>query len=289
MLPGDEGILASQTNWDMNIFSVDLASKTPTSTLIGDGTRLVFSTRADVQPRLSPDGKTLAFLSDRTGQMEIWVSDVEGHNARQISRLDGALSVHIFDWGVDSATLFYDASDDRIYSLDLMTGDSTVLTPEGMRASNPEASPDGKSIVFTSAKSGTWQIYKQNLEGGAPSQITKGGAFSAAFGPDGTLYFTKYYRDGLWQRDSATGEETQRIANMTTGPFRQWELTEQGVYFINPEKHPARLMFLPWGTRTATELYAIPFQDFTFEVSADGKTLLFSREENHTSDIVLLE
>ena len=289
MLPGDEGILATQTNWDMNIFSVDLTGKTPTSTLIGDGTKLVFSTRADVQPRLSPDGQTLAFLSDRTGQMEIWVSDTEGHNARQISRLDGTLSVHVFDWGVDSKTLFYDAGDDRIYSLDLMTGDSKALTPEGLRARNPEASPDGKSIVFTSAESGTWQIYQQDLSGGAPRQITQGGAFSAAFGPDGTLYFTKYYRDGLWQLDSETDAEVLRISNMTTGPFRQWELTAEGVYFINPQKHPARLMYQRWDASAATELYAIPFQDFTFEVSADGKTLLFSREENHTSDIVLLE
>ncbi len=70
---------------DINIWRIDLPvsgqrATTPPAVTIA-------STRHDVQPQLSPDGRRVAFLSDRSGESEVWVSDVSGANAIQLTSL----------------------------------------------------------------------------------------------------------------------------------------------------------------------------------------------------------
>ena len=62
------------------------------------------------------------------------------------------------------------------------------FTPEGWNVNSPAFSPDGKSVYFLSAKSGTQQLYSMPLQGGKPRQLT---AFALDVGsyqlsPDGT-------------------------------------------------------------------------------------------------------
>ena len=61
------------------------------------------------------------------------------------------------------------------------------LTPDGWNVNSPAFSPDGKSVYFLSAKSGTQQLYAMPLSGGTPQQLT---AFALDIGsyrisPDG--------------------------------------------------------------------------------------------------------
>ncbi|MFB3908340.1 MAG: prolyl oligopeptidase family serine peptidase [Candidatus Eisenbacteria bacterium] len=46
----------------------------------------------DTSPRFSPDGKSLAFLSDRSGKTEIWIVPTDGGEARQLTKLGGGIS-----------------------------------------------------------------------------------------------------------------------------------------------------------------------------------------------------
>lgn len=56
-----------------------------THTAIGTAQVRAPSSGIDYHPRVSPDGKSLAFVSDRTGPREVWVADVDGTNARQLT------------------------------------------------------------------------------------------------------------------------------------------------------------------------------------------------------------
>jgi Tol biopolymer transport system component len=49
-------------------------------------TRITSGPAFDMQPRFSPDGKRIAFSSDRDGLWNIWTMDPEGKNAKQVSR-----------------------------------------------------------------------------------------------------------------------------------------------------------------------------------------------------------
>jgi dipeptidyl aminopeptidase/acylaminoacyl peptidase len=56
----------------------------------GDARRITSGPGYDVQPRFSPDGKQIAFATDRGGTENLWVSDLEGRNARAISSEEDA-------------------------------------------------------------------------------------------------------------------------------------------------------------------------------------------------------
>src|SRR5688500_7596761 len=56
----------------------------------GKATRIMGGMALDVQPRFSPDGKQIAFVSARTGNDQNCVADVDGMNPRQITRSHNA-------------------------------------------------------------------------------------------------------------------------------------------------------------------------------------------------------
>ena len=52
----------------------------------GQATRITEGPAFDVQPRFSPDGKQIAFVSDRSGSDNLWVMDADGKNAKAITK-----------------------------------------------------------------------------------------------------------------------------------------------------------------------------------------------------------
>ncbi|KAF1721931.1 peptidase S9 [Pseudoxanthomonas mexicana] len=73
------------------------------------------------------------------------------------------------------------------------------LTPEGWNVNSPSFSPEGKTVYFLSAKSGTPQLYAMPLVGGAPRQLTAFALDVASYkvSPDGTrlLFSTDTFAD----------------------------------------------------------------------------------------------
>src|SRR4051794_22383251 len=55
----------------------------------GSATRITSGQAFDAMPRFSPDGKHIAFVSDRSGALNLWVADADGTHPRQLSRTEG--------------------------------------------------------------------------------------------------------------------------------------------------------------------------------------------------------
>jgi len=68
-------------------------------------TQLTDDPASDVQPRLSPDGKHVAFCSDRTGNWDIWVTSIDGQMVQQLTKSPAA-EIHP-DWSPDGQRLVY--------------------------------------------------------------------------------------------------------------------------------------------------------------------------------------
>ena len=54
----------------------------------GKATRITEGMAFDMQPRWSPDGKQIVFVSDRDGSDDVWLIDASGKNPRQVTRTD---------------------------------------------------------------------------------------------------------------------------------------------------------------------------------------------------------
>lgn len=281
VLESTQQLLASQRSWDSNIYIATLGES-------GDAQQIVASTRADWQPRLSPDGQVLAFLSDRTGAHEIWATDERGRNARQLSHLAGRLQIHVLAWSSDNRSIVYDDIDGQLHLLDVNSGQTTTLDDAGQMARNPSFSLDSQRVLYTAYASGSWQIWELTLATGQARQLTRHGAFSARYRNDGTLLISKYYKSGLWQVDPASGTEQLVVPQLMTGPLQQWVVRDQGIYYLDDSVGYPQLMFRQWGAQQAQLIRDLPSPGSSFEVSASGKQLMFTQADDNAADIVLL-
>lgn len=99
-------------------------------------------------PKWSPDGKHLAFVSDRSGRDEIWLSEAEGGNLRKISDLDSEKGTLL--WTPDSSRLLYTAADRRLYGYSVADTKTAVITSDTVaRIGSVAVSPDSRWVAFS--------------------------------------------------------------------------------------------------------------------------------------------
>jgi tricorn protease len=147
----------------------------------------------ETQPQWSPDGKRIAFVSDKSGREEVWLCDEEGGNLKQISDADAQKGQ--LTWSPDSKAILYTGSDKKLSKYDLTTGNTSVLASGevigfgGGAVSNPQWAPDSKWVSYTKAESNLLpHVYIIPAAGGAERRITDDETYSdtnALWTPDG--------------------------------------------------------------------------------------------------------
>ena len=123
-------------------------------------------------PRWSPNGKWIAFISDRTGREEIWMADELGHNSKQLTDADCEKSPPV--WSPDSKSILWYGSDRKLRLLTVDTGAVEVVASDNTGdIDSPQFSPDGKWISY--AKEDALlrtHVYVKQLSGGPEKMIT---------------------------------------------------------------------------------------------------------------------
>jgi dipeptidyl aminopeptidase/acylaminoacyl peptidase len=198
-----------------------------------DGTndrQLTSAPGADFRPRWSPDGKQLAFLSDRGGRNAIHVIDVRGGEPRRLG--DEPTAVREFEWSPDGSRIAFTRSDAptaeeekrakekddarvvgegakhvRLYTIDVKSGAVALLTKDDASVFDFDWSPDGSTIAFSRADSvGLDGMYRTDIhvvtlaDGSVrPLVVRPGLDRSPAYSPDGrTIAFTSAGGQGEW-------------------------------------------------------------------------------------------
>jgi tricorn protease len=114
----------------------------------GTATRVTRSYRRETIPAWSPDGKWIAFVSDRSGRDEVWVAETSGQGPRQLS--DSETEKLALVWAPDSKSLAFTGSDHKLHLVDLASGRARALaSSEVGNVQAPDFSPDGRWIAYT--------------------------------------------------------------------------------------------------------------------------------------------
>ena len=158
--------------------------------------KLIASTVRDQDASYGPDGR-IAFVSDRSGSREIWIATANGSSQVRITNFNGPDLANL-QWSPNGHHLAFDGRVDggsEIFSLDCDSSTTQCGSPRRVisaPAEVPSWSADGEFLYFASRRTGRWEVWKQRLSGGVPTQITRNGGYAARESQDGKwLYFSK--------------------------------------------------------------------------------------------------
>jgi Tol biopolymer transport system component len=253
--------------------------------------RSAASTRTENGPQFSPDGRRIAFASNRSGNEEIWLADADGSNTTQLTSMGGAGSPR---WSFDGRSIAFDASQSGqrdLYLIGIDGGSLRRLTAEPSDEVRPSWSRDGRWIYFASNRSSAWEIWKMPSAGGAAVQVTRTGGREAFESPDGKfVYFTRVSGEGIWQVPSDGGDET-RVSGR--GRLNLWGVFDQGVARLDPDGRFVEILRLPGRPQRALQLpgdanlvtWGVP----AFAVSPDGRSFLWVQVDRVEGDLVMVE
>ncbi len=240
----------------------------------GEAKRIVGDMSFESQPKFSPDGKQIVFISDRSGAENLWVASPDGTGLKPITKGRGP-AMQLFlspSWTSDGNYIMASKSDRSIsayhvylYHRDGGNGVSLGTPPPpppapGQQGPPPApplnkmgavASPDGR-FVYYSQRTGAfnynasfpiWQIVRFDRDTSETSTITnaRGSAMRPVLSPDGKhlVYATRFQtRTALRVRDLETGNERWLIDNVT-GTIRnraQRETHFRAMHFCPMEK-----------------------------------------------------
>ena len=177
---GTEIAFAGTEEWgeSYDIYSLKLGAGEPARKIVPDG----------IQPAWSPDGQILAFTTYRDSNLEVYTTDRDGRQLRNLTRHKGLDSRP--SWSPDGDRIAFES--DRFGNLEICivevaSGDVVRVTDDYGKDWNPAWSPDGRQIAFVSNREGISCIYRMAVDGTGVTRFPSGheGDWQPAWSPDG--------------------------------------------------------------------------------------------------------
>jgi Tol biopolymer transport system component/DNA-binding winged helix-turn-helix (wHTH) protein len=251
------------------------------------------STRTIFDPQWSPDGKQIAFYSDRSGSTEIWRSDADGTSLKQLTSFGGPLTRNP-RWSPDGQKIAFDSvsgGHGHLHVVSSQGGPDRGLTSGDFTDIVPAWSNDGTKLYFTSWRTGTSQIWSMPAAGGAATQITFLGGFFPSVSADNYLYYVRATGAKTLLRMPAGGGTEEVVLDYELGDHAWWALTPGGVVYIDRNN---ALRYFDLASRRSTG----PLTQFkrgelsiasTIGASRDGRSVLCPVITRSASDVMLVE
>ncbi|HJQ67469.1 MAG TPA: S41 family peptidase [Blastocatellia bacterium] len=261
----------------------------------GDLRQITDGPARDQSPEYSPDGRWIAFISDRSGREEFYIASSDGAGEPQkITDID-ALKFG-FSWSPNSKEFAFVASDNKLRKYVVDTKQTTELASSRYgNIGQPVWSPDGKWLAYAKPDhTRTNDVYLISASGGEERKVTFDSYSDSGplFSPDGRkLYFirseggfgsgppqSQIYAIALEreERDPADPEERPEQAEAQEQPADGAPRRMGG-----PRNQPPKDVNIDWAglKRRTRQITRMPFAIFNYSVAPDSRTIVFVTTE----------
>src|ERR1044071_4878583 len=230
--------------------------------------RLTVNRARDVYGRFSPDGKWIAFSSDRNGNLDVFIMPASGGAAKQLT--SHSADDTVLGWSADSRSVLFSSNrgEDFMPQLYLVSVDGGMQwkagTDMGVQASY---SPDGKRLAYNQKSQVYWRkfyrgayqsdIMVMDVAAKKFTQVTDFDGLDSwpMWGHDGFIYFVSD-RDGngltnIW-RVSDNGGKADKITAFKSGDVRWPAISADGKVIMF--EHDFGIWKLDVNTKRATQI-----------------------------------
>ncbi len=188
---------------------------------------------AERDPAWSPDGKSISYFSDKSGEYRLYIEAQDGLTPPREIVLEHPTHYYTSSWSPDSKKILFSDTGLHVWVVDVASGKAKVVGSDPwmvpQRTLNPVWSPDSKWVAYSSRLRSMYHaIFVSNVETGETKQVTDGLA------------------DAVWPAWDASGKYLWFLASTDFGLRSQWlDMTSYdhdenfGLYFAVLKKSDA--------------------------------------------------
>jgi Tol biopolymer transport system component len=275
---------------EVNLYAADLDAPRPALV------PAVVSTGASTQPALRPDGRRVAFVSERSGAAELWTAGVDGSAPVRLTDFRGA-RVGAPRWSPDGRWIAFEAQRGgraAIYRVAADGGTPVAVTDGAGYDFGPRFSRDGRALYFASDRSPVDLMVWRVPVGGGREPVGVAEGYVGEETADGRgLLVTSPQVPGLWL-DLFAGHPRRRIdSTLATTDWGSWAVTTRGVLLLERTAAGARVVRLDPATGRREVVLdvagGVPSGEPALAVTPDGRRLVVARADRVESALMLVE
>jgi serine/threonine protein kinase/Tol biopolymer transport system component len=276
---------------DSNLERMNVAERTRRPALI-----VAESTYEEHAPAYSHDGRRIVFVSTRTGAPEMWVSNADGSNLRQVTTIGGPYIANSQWSPVDDDRILFNSRLDgssALYVLDLRTNTTQRLTHDGREYVEARWSRDGLWIYAGSASTGRPEVWRIPATGGTAVQWTNNGGIAASEGGDGFLYYARSAQSptSIWRRPVSGGPETPVVNGLSYST--NFAVGARGLFFVSrgESMYDTAVEYVEFGSLRRTRLASLGGRRWGYGValSPDQQWFTYSVVQSMNSNLMVVD
>ncbi|HEX2451499.1 MAG TPA: BTAD domain-containing putative transcriptional regulator [Gemmatimonadales bacterium] len=267
------------------------------ATLVPGATqRVAFDGALELDPAISPDGRVVAYASDQSGDMRLYVR--QGAGGRAVPITQSVPGYHRWPrWSPDGSRIAFHA-ERSIYVVPALGGTPQILVraPPGGWVAQHAWSPDGRELAYVQNDT----MFATDVASGARRMITDTAGFSPAWSPDGrwiafasgnaaftfggTVYGSplnlgNVAPSSIWVVAAKGGAPVRVTDDAALNVSPAWLPDDGGILFVsdrNGSRDIYRAAFDPSGKPTSVEQLTTGLDAQTITVAADGRRIAYS-------------